>query len=986
MMHSTLRRSAYVLLIGTSLELCCSVGFAQSTRPATAPAGGAGVLDTLGNDQLMTELAARGVDNLLDRYFEVNHVPEARRQAVKTLGTLSELTNPNSKLTGSQKQHLVRQMADNVDLIISSVNDPSKLLAIGSALIENGINRDVNLLEYWGQSPLTRARLRPLAGAAYKVLGRAADLANDQADKLASQIKSADDAKAEMWVKYNEMGRSAKYQQQMSVYFMVLSAEPDDPNRRKVAEEAIAYLDKNFDNADSNVQARVRNMKGKLSLARGAFKEAKRYFSTVANDKGQIKPPPNPFEQFEARYFTAVADVAAKDLPAAQQDLTGLSAWGKGPFPKLLSEAKLNAQAIDEATKGIDSALQMLQYRIDLLQSELAKTPKDKKLADAAAESVLLALRKDQPQLAPVIDDQLVSLLPADRPVSQLNTLMLQGLMSKATAEYKKTDAEKPNVQIMEKAIDAAREILSRQGKDRDVTPQIASEATVLIPTLQDRTGHWVEAANGYLDYATHFQTLNAKTASEALDRAGFLVFEMKKKPKAPDGFTELYGRFLRTAIAEPFNHKELAYLMGDHLQAQGKEAEALPFYQQVPKDNPSYLNAQYKQMLCLHDLLAGNLSPQQHKLYVEELIKAAGIVKELGAASTNEFDRAKGVQSTLIYASLTRTEQKNPKAALQTLSNFDALVKGMPGEKGLLSQALFERVQAEMDLGNFNQATQILVDLLNKTEGSEGMGLVSQLLEQLDQQYQKADIVHDTSTMRTIARNEAQLTGFLGDWAKNNKNPSLRKFYYAYMVYDARTKRLAGTMTEDPAERKKLLDQTLKLYQNLQSPAMHELYVKTLDPRKIAAGDIDPKDADPSVQVGIAFTQFELGDFKGAQAILGDLLGSQKLGPPTLVENTPAGIKTKVNDLYWEATYKLLKCNAEIASATKDKSMMENTVRGLKNIFIRGGIPQRWEDEFESLRKQIAPDFSVAGSSATQPAPKTAPAPKAPATRAPSR
>ena len=46
----------------------------------------------------------------------------------------------------------------------------------------------------------------------------------------------------------------------------------------------------------------------------------------------------------------------------------------------------------------------------------------------------------------------------------------------------------------------------------------------------------------------------------------------------------------------------------------------------------------------------------------------------------------------------------------------------------------------------------------------------------------------------------------------------------------------------------------------------------------------------------------------------------------------------------------------------------MTNTQRALKNILIRGGIPDRWQDKFESLRQEIAPDFSVAGL-ATQPA-----------------
>ena len=208
--------------------------------------------------------------------------------------------------------------------------------------------------------------------------------------------------------------------------------------------------------------------------------------------------------------------------------------------------------------------------------------------------------------------------------------------------------------------------------------------------------------------------------------------------------------------------------------------------------------------MLCLRDLLDGHTTPAEHKQYVDELIKAAGNVKRLGSDSKNDVDRAKAVQSTLVYAQLARTEQHNPAAALKILADFDKIVKGVPGEKSLQSEALFERVQSDMALGHFDQATAALVNLLNKTEGGEGIGLVRQLLEQLDKQYVKAD---DDPRHRHDAHHRPQQrhasTGFLGDWAKNSTDPNIKKFYYAYVVYDARTKRLAGTMTEDPAQKK---------------------------------------------------------------------------------------------------------------------------------------------------------------------------------------
>ncbi|HEX4793558.1 MAG TPA: hypothetical protein VH370_07200 [Humisphaera sp.] len=916
----------------------------------------------------MAELAARGADNLLERFFDLNHIPEVRRQAVRSLSVLNDLTDPKSKLSDADRRKEAKQLADNVDVILPNIIDPQKLLTLASALNENLANAEANRLEYWGANAGARARLRPAAAAISKLLGKAADLAAAQAKDLEAKLKPNDEAMAARWDKLDTLARNAKYQQAMSAYFVVLAAEPEDPARSKTAEEAATYLDQ-FDNADSGVQARVHNMKGKLSLARGAAKEARRFFMGVVNDKGQMKPPPDAFEQFDARYFSTVADVDAKDLPTAQQDLQGLTDWQKDKFPKLLADSKLTATAIEDSNKYAAALVPMLQYRVNVLRADLAQSPEEKKKATAAAEAVLLQLRKDRPELAPLIDDQLAGLTPSDRPVGQLSPIILNQLITKGDAESNKGEGQKQDAKTIARAVEAANEILSRlKNKDPQVTPQIAAHAAIAIPTLEDRANHPLPAANGYLEFATQFQKQDLKTATEAVDRAGYLVFQMRKLDRAPDGFSELYGKFLRIAIADPFNHKELAYLMGDHLQAQGKFAEALPYFRQVPKDSPQYLSSQYKQMLCLRELLDANVPEDEHKQYAKDLTEVAGVVKKLGAASTNQIDRAMAVQSTLVYAKLARTEQKDPKASMQTLADFDSLAKGLPREKELLSEALFERVQDQMALGQFKEATDILVDLLNKTEGTEGMSLVRQLLDQLDQQYQKADIAHDQATMRAITRSEAQLTGFLSDWAKNNKNPSIQKYYYAYVVYDARTKRLAGAMSDDPAEKKNLLEQTLKIYQSLLTPQMHDLYVKTLDPKKITSGEIDPKDPDASVQVGLAFTQFDLSDFKGAQATLTDLLANKKLGPPNLVENTPEGLKTKVNDLYWEATYKLLKSNSEVAKSAKDAAAMTNTQRALKNILIRGGIPDRWQDKFESLRQEIAPDFSVAGL-ATQPA-----------------
>src|SRR5207244_2995868 len=122
-------------------------------------------------------------------------------------------------------------------------------------------------------------------------------------------------------------------------------------------------------------------------------------------------------------------------------------------------------------------------------------------------------------------------------------------LVSKGDAESNKGEGQKQDAKTIARAVEAANEILIRRdNKDPQVTPQMAAHAAIVIPTLQDRAGHPLPAANGYLEFATQFQKQDLKTATEALDRAGYLVFQMRKLDRAPDGFSELYGKFLRIA------------------------------------------------------------------------------------------------------------------------------------------------------------------------------------------------------------------------------------------------------------------------------------------------------------------------------------------------------------------------------------------------------------------------------------------------------
>ncbi len=720
--------------------------------------------------------------------------------------------------------------------------------------------------------------------------------------------------------------------------------------RVKIAQTALKYLT-DIDNADSGVMPAVRLMMGKLYLAMGSYSEARSRFDSIANNpKNEVVPPPDVYQQYEARYFHLVADLENRNTAAAKKGLSELIAWQKSKLPA------------DKATQeGVAAAAEMMRYRIYSAEAaESDATADARKKADDNAIAVLEKLKKDRPELAPIIYEQLMNRIPADKPVATLDPLILQGLMNKGIVEANKSDADKPDAKVIGRAIDAAREIVTR--KDRSgISRDLVGDAELLIPKLYDRLGKNLEAAEGYVEYAEKNATLNMQQAKDAMDRAGYLIFNARKTTPDDVKLGAIYDRFLPVAIKPPFNHKELTYLYAKHLRALNRPAEAVVYFRMVPKDDANYLNAQYFLMLALKDVLDTKLSDAARAKTVAEMQAVGDVVKQLGSASSDPKDRFKAAHATLIAAEIAVEDpkSKDPRRALQLLDGFEAQVKGVPGQKDLLAEALFVRVNAFMDVGQLDQATGALVGLLDKAPDS-APGLVRQMLEKLDSEYARADVANDTKTMREVATNEAKLTGFLADWATKNSDPKIHQFAYQYRVYDANTKRKAGTLDENPQSRQKQLEAAKALYTDLLSPANHQLYLATLDQAKIKDGTIDPSLDDTAVRVGLAFTEFQLKEYSDAQKILGDLVGNRMLGSPTVQVDDHGEQKLKDNDLYWEANVTLLECNVGIArqGGADAKSIMDGCQRGLKQYLIRGGIPERWQDDFERVRADILPDW----------------------------
>lgn len=913
-------------------------------------------LDNLGDRKLMSELADRGLDSLLDRYFDLHKTPDAEQKAIRSMEALRELNNP--KLSNSEKERKVKAIVDGIKTTLPNLTDPYRLTSDAGQLMYYGMTRDANLLEYWGPNEATAARLRPVTQAIYDMLGKAAKAAGEQAGNLASKITSQNqNTVGAEWERLDGLAKNSEYRRQMMAYYLALATPPAE--RAPVVDRALKYLE-DFDNTDSTVMPVVHLMMGKLNMAAGRTEDALKYLQAVGNQDKSIQPAPDPAQVWEAKYFTNVTLMQAGKIPEAKKGLEDLIGWQK-TMPGATVESQKMYAAADE----------MLRYRIDLKESELATNPAAKKSADDAAVNVLLKLSHDRPDLRQIIYQQLVERMPADAPVKNMDPLLLQGLISKAYGEANKPAGSTMDQTVLRRGLDAAREEAARPTSEL-LTAQMKDDANRVIPVLLEAMGNKIEAADAYLKYAAENANVHREYAQAALNDAGRLTFDLRKTDPQDPRVVELYDRFLPVAINPPFNRADLAYYYGQRLAAERKPAEALKYFRQVLKSDRNYNSAQYLMLKATQDLInTPKLPPEQRTVLANDLVHQAESVRQTYGSQNDPVARERVAIATLIEAETLGGDLKKPAEALRLLTGFEDVAKGAPDEKAMVTGALLDRVNAQMALNQLHDATATLVELLNRSGGAQGATIVRGLLDRLDQDLAKAEAARDTKTMAEIARSEAELSGFLVDWARNNPVPEIKKYTYQYMVFDARTQRLAGALATDPAEKTKLLQKAMDAYKRLQEPQNVALFKATLDPAKVASGSIDPNAPDPNVQLGIGLTDFEMKDYKGAAELLGELLNTGKLGGPTIQITDPHGEEKIVdNDTYWDATYKLYASNVALAKGADDP-MLAATKQGLKNLLIRGGIPGKWDDKFEDLRKQIIPDFDVASLSnaTTQPA-----------------
>jgi hypothetical protein len=360
--------------------------------------------------------------------------------------------------------------------------------------------------------------------------------------------------------------------------------------------------------------------------------------------------------------------------------------------------------------------------------------------------------------------------------------------------------------------------------------------------------------------------------------------------------------------------------------------------------------------MVALHQVLddpqSGNVDRRE---ICEEILRLADEVRsdatrhlETAAPKDRPVLQQRLARTLILAGDIARTELKDPQKAIELLTDIEQQVKGLPDETQLLGEAMFTRIQANLQAGHSDVAVQELVELLNRSDGEQGATIVFNMLGKLEADFSLAQSAGDRARMAKLQADRAALTPYLVQWSANNARAEVAKFAYSYRVYDAETQRLAAEFLDDPVQRASKLQTALKLFESLDTDAGRQQY-------KASRSTPDRLGYDPQVGLGLARIRFALGDWPAARDGFARLLSDRVLGTPITSVTDAGQVRQVDNEVYWEATARLIrsKINASDSVDSVKTFLREQYVRWGDRV---GGT--KWKAEIDSLRQELIPEF----------------------------
>ncbi len=924
-----------LVLLPSALALPVSRASAQSEAPKSG-------LDTLSDDVLLGELSQRELNSLLERYFDVKNVPKDQRDAIRAIGAVRLLTSPTSKLTAVQREQVIRDAVRGINAAAPQLNNPRQLMAIASALIGE-MERDVNILEYWGPMTGTQARLLPTARATITVLDRAGTVATKLADEAANRIRRPDDEAAKQYDELDMLAQTATYTRANTTYFLALALDPASNERKQLAREAAEYL-KQFDVDDNPRRFDDRYMSAKLLLVAQEYAAANTALESIVSDARDDAPL-----VWNAKYFRAVSDVLSRKPNDAKVKLDELIQW---------QATNLTSDRIQGAT----AAVSMLRFRILDQQSLLASDPAVKKKAADEALTELNSLLRSQPGLRSIIFEQLVARLPEGTNLASQEPLLLEALVRRGEDIVLRPPATNGQGQpiavtdeerkTLSRAVEAADELMRRTS---GVERAMLDASSLLRGFFLERLDQPLESATSFLDYVEKFPT-DRQRNDLAIQNAASQILKARQRDAADSDVGRQWDRFLPLAVNR-FGMNEFAFDLARRQQLNNKLSDAIETFKKVAADDPRHCFAQFFTMLAWSARLESNEPALDRKSALAEIQRLSDVViacsNKMHSTATDDRSRAqaRSIQAgtTLLAAELARREQNDSDRALKLLENIETSVAGLPDEQARLADALLIRVQAYTTKGQLEQAQKQLVSLIERSPERGGQN-VYELLVRIDDELEAAESRGDAARIASLARARASLSSFFVNFARNHSNPNVQKLTYGYEVFDAEAQRYAADAETDAQVKKDGLEKALARFNELNTPAA----IARFKAQDAARANLQ---YDPFVILGLGRTYFAMQNYPEARRHFGRLVNDKTIGDASkLVPQQGGGLQEVDNNEYWEVVLRL------IQSSVRTNVDIDAAKVFLRQQYIKwdtrvGGT--RWKDEFEQLRKELIPEWN---------------------------
>jgi tetratricopeptide (TPR) repeat protein len=992
----TLRVSAMLAAAVAPVLFAGAPVFGQA-RPGAANPRAVG-LDSLPEENVLNELAGRGLQGLLNRQFDALNVSPQERQSFAALQAIRELGGPRP-YSENRRVELMEQSVKGLEALLPKISDPNVLENYANTLLQKGIEPDVKMLEYFGDSPVIMARARPAAALVIKMLEKVASDAVKRSEFIANQIKNPDDPNIDVVEKLDATASRAKYTANIVAYYEVMGINLETggakalTERKEQAGKAIKEL-RVFDSNESGVVPIVKTQIAKLFLASRDIANARKEFQLVVDGKVlengkpvDMNPPPVPAQVNDAKYFLVVADIVEKKPDQALKRMTELEQWQKANIKDAAAQQALGV------TMG------MLRYRVLAAQADLATVTAKKDELNREADLALEGVANSFPAFRPMIVDQMVSRLPKTNPdLSKQSELVVTTLMMRGNLERRKQATETVDAAALELGLKAARELAENDKRNPAVAAPLRDTASLLIPLFLTKQGKELEAGVAFMDYAQKFP--KSPEAPRAMDQAANIIVRAYAAKPKDQQLRNLYKRVLDVLVEPPYLRVEWFYAAGDFYRSLGDPEAARKYYNRVPKGDRNEFNARYWTIDCINTLLTAVKDPVRTRELNEERTRLIDDSRRLGQAilagnadpAVKEVTRYRLAYLTLETA--TRLMSENPpntKRTLELLAGFEQQVQGVQGADLLINRAMRFVAEATMKEGRVDEALLPVQKLMGNPDPkvqASAIKLASEADEALQNEFAAAEQLFKNAADATTKATQKQVMakaadvrtkylGLLVPWLKANMPDDWKqKNMSTWAEREASLLRSAALLQDDPARRSELLTQAKAAFDG------QFKQLKAAPTPADAQGQNARQALESTLMFRLAQCNFDLGNFDEAAKEFGVLVAENRLGPPVVqTAQLNGAVKEADNPAFWEGFYKREKSVLETIRTENNpdakKRRLDLLVQRLKDGYIIYGEKiggEQWKASIDGLRKEVE---AVTG----QPLIVTAPAGGGPAT-----